>query len=132
MLQEGYMLQLENIANQQWYIREKIQELIGPERTTEFYDSWLANHLRKSLAPVSKVAEIPNGLFVTPVLPVDNLKAMSMALEDVCAALKIPPDAGAARETIAIHIIDLARAGERSPTKLRDRVLAEANGGTGL
>ena len=47
MLQEGYMLQLENIANQQWYIREKIQELIGPERTSEFYEAWLANHLRK-------------------------------------------------------------------------------------
>lgn len=31
--------------------------------------------LRKSLAPVSKVAEIPNALFVTPVLPVDSLKA---------------------------------------------------------
>jgi tripartite-type tricarboxylate transporter receptor subunit TctC len=31
--------------------------------------------LRRSLAPISKVAEIPNGLFVTPVLPVDNLKA---------------------------------------------------------
>ena len=31
--------------------------------------------LRRSLAPISKVAEIPNALFVTPVLPVDNLKA---------------------------------------------------------
>src|SRR5262245_22738358 len=31
--------------------------------------------LRKNLAPVSKVAEIPNGLFVTPALPADNLKA---------------------------------------------------------
>ena len=32
--------------------------------------------LRKSVAPVSKVAEIPNGFFVTPVLPVDNLKGL--------------------------------------------------------
>jgi len=31
--------------------------------------------LRRSLAPVSKVAEIPNVLLVTPVLPVDNFKA---------------------------------------------------------
>jgi hypothetical protein len=32
---------------------------------------------------------------------------------------------------VAMRIIDLARRGERSPTKLRDRLLAEANGGTG-
>jgi hypothetical protein len=32
----------------------------------------------------------------------------------------------AAREVIAVRIIDLARAGERSPTRLRDRVLHEA------
>ncbi len=31
--------------------------------------------LRRSLAPISKVAEIPNALFVTPVLPVENLDA---------------------------------------------------------
>ncbi len=31
--------------------------------------------LRRSLTPISKVAEIPNGLFVTPILPVDTLKA---------------------------------------------------------
>jgi hypothetical protein len=32
-----------------------------------------------------------------------------------------------AKETIAVRIIELARRGERSPTKLRDRVLHEAN-----
>jgi len=31
--------------------------------------------LRRSLAPISKVAEIPNVLLVTPILPVDNFKA---------------------------------------------------------
>jgi hypothetical protein len=48
---------------------------------------------------------------------------MSMALDDVCAALNINRDTSA-REVIAIRII------ERSPTKLRDRLLLEA-GGTG-
>jgi tripartite-type tricarboxylate transporter receptor subunit TctC len=37
--------------------------------------SRLEYDLRKSLAPVSKVAEIPNGMFVTPVVPTDDLKA---------------------------------------------------------
>jgi hypothetical protein len=35
-----------------------------------------------------------------------------------------------AKETIAVRIIELARCGERSPTKLRDRVLREANDAT--
>ena len=57
---------------------------------------------------------------------------MSMALDDVSEALKLNEDFEAARETLAIRIIELARRGERSPTKLRDRMLAEANGGVGL
>jgi hypothetical protein len=56
-----------------------------------------------------------------------DIKAMSMALDDVCEALKINGDA-TAKEVIAIRIIELARRGERSPTRLRDQVLAEANG----
>jgi hypothetical protein len=35
-----------------------------------------------------------------------------------------------ARETIAARVIELARRGERCPSVLRDRVLAEANAGT--
>ena len=58
-------------------------------------------------------------------LPAD-IHAMSIALEDVCKALQIDGDAGA-KEAVAIRIIELARRGERGPTKLRDRVLAEAN-----
>jgi len=46
MLQEGYMFRLGNIG-QQYKIREKIQELIGPEKTQEFYDTWLSNHTNK-------------------------------------------------------------------------------------
>jgi hypothetical protein len=54
-----------------------------------------------------------------------DIKAMSMALDDVCAALKLRDDSSA-KEVIAARIIDLARRGERSPTRLRDRVLREA------
>jgi hypothetical protein len=55
---------------------------------------------------------------------------MSMAYEDICEALHINGDARA-REAIAVRVIELARRGERSPANLRDRVLGEANGGTG-
>ena len=55
-----------------------------------------------------------------------DITAMSMALDDVCKILNLRDD-NSAREVIAIRIIDLARAGERSPTRLRDRILHEAN-----
>ena len=58
-----------------------------------------------------------------------DLMAMSMALDDVCKALKLAGSDNKARETIAERIIELVRRGERSPTKLRDRVLAEASAG---
>jgi hypothetical protein len=54
-----------------------------------------------------------------------DIKAMSMALDDVCETLKLRDDSSA-REVIAARIIELARRGERSPTRLRDRVLHEA------
>jgi hypothetical protein len=60
----------------------------------------------------------------------DDTQAMSLAYEDICDALHINGDAGA-RETIATRVIELARRGERCPTVLRDRVLAEANGDAG-
>jgi hypothetical protein len=60
----------------------------------------------------------------------DDITAMSMALDDVCKELKINGDL-TAREVVAIRIIELAQRGERSPTKLRDRLLSEANGGSG-
>ena len=55
-----------------------------------------------------------------------DITAMSTALDDVCKILNLRDD-NSAREVIAIRIIDLARAGERSPTRLRDRILHEAN-----
>jgi hypothetical protein len=57
-----------------------------------------------------------------------DIKPMSMALDDVCKALLLNGDERA-KETVAGRIIELAGQGERSPTKLRDRVLAEAKGG---
>ena len=47
MLQEGYMLGLNNNWQQQHQIRKHIEELIGKERTQEFYDLWLDNHTRR-------------------------------------------------------------------------------------
>jgi hypothetical protein len=61
-----------------------------------------------------------------------DITAMSMALDDVCKALGIADHGIRERRTVATRIIELSRRGERSPTRLRDRVLAEANGGAGL
>jgi len=47
MLQEGYMLRVQGIPQQQNVIRTKIEELIGKEKMEEFYNAWLANHTRK-------------------------------------------------------------------------------------
>lgn len=46
MLQEGYMLKVP-FSGQQYVIREHIEELIGTEKTAEFYEAWLQNHTRK-------------------------------------------------------------------------------------
>jgi hypothetical protein len=44
----------------------------------------------------------------------EDITVMSAALDDVCKMLNLRDD-NSAREVIAIRIIDLARAGERSP-----------------
>jgi hypothetical protein len=54
-----------------------------------------------------------------------DITAMSIALDEVCKALSLKDD-NSAREVMAVRIIDLAKAGERSPTQLRDKVLHEA------
>ncbi len=46
MLQEGYMFHLSNLG-QQYRIKEKIQEVVGVEKTKTFYDGWLLNHTTK-------------------------------------------------------------------------------------
>jgi hypothetical protein len=55
-----------------------------------------------------------------------DITAMSVALDDVCKILNLRDDSSA-REVIASRIVDLARAGERNPTRLRDRILREAD-----
>lgn len=56
-----------------------------------------------------------------------DVKAMSMALDDVCKSLSLGD--GPQREAVAERIVELARQGIRSPTILRDRVLHEASQG---
>lgn len=46
MLQEGYMFQLSNLG-QQYRIKEKIEDIVGPAKTKQFYDQWLLNHTTK-------------------------------------------------------------------------------------
>jgi hypothetical protein len=55
-----------------------------------------------------------------------DIQAMSMAFEDVCKALNLPQMNHQARKAVAARIIELARRGEISPTRLCDRVLKEA------
>ena len=47
MLQEGYMLRLNN-EGQQHRIRERIEKLLSREQADEFYDTWLSNHTTKT------------------------------------------------------------------------------------
>jgi hypothetical protein len=60
----------------------------------------------------------------------DDIRMVSQVLDEVCNALKLNADA-TAREVVAIRIIELTGRGEHSAIKLRDRLLAEAKGGTG-
>ncbi len=46
MLQEGYMIRLNN-EGQQYRIHERIEALLSKEQTRDFYDVWLANHTTK-------------------------------------------------------------------------------------
>lgn len=65
------------------------------------------------------------GFYRDNVFEPHDIKAMSLALDDVCQVLKLK-DNCPAREIMAARIIDLAGRGERSPTFLRDKVLYEA------
>jgi hypothetical protein len=60
-----------------------------------------------------------------------DIIVMSLALDDVCKALRLDGNTKA-KEVVAERIIELVRRGERSPRRLRDRLLREANGGTGV
>ncbi len=47
MLQEGYMLRVNGIGQQQHVIRKNIEDLVGKEKSDLFYSTWLKNHTRK-------------------------------------------------------------------------------------
>jgi endoglucanase len=47
MIQEGYMLHL-NKEGQQYRVRQRIEQLLGKEQTSEFYSAWLSNNTTKS------------------------------------------------------------------------------------
>jgi endoglucanase len=46
MLQEGYMFKVSNLG-QQYKIKEKMNDVVGEEKTKLFYDQWLLNHTTK-------------------------------------------------------------------------------------
>jgi hypothetical protein len=56
----------------------------------------------------------------------DTLRAMSIALEEVCRTLQLDGDQRA-REVMAVRIVELARCGERNHERLRDQVLREVS-----
>ena len=47
MLQEGYMMNSVGGADTQHEFKFKLQELIGIDKTQEFYDAWLDNFVTK-------------------------------------------------------------------------------------
>ena len=46
MLQEGYMFRL-SFLGQQYRIKEKIKDVVGEEKTKQFYEGWLLHHTTK-------------------------------------------------------------------------------------
>lgn len=47
MLQEGYMLKVDGIGQQQHVIRRELEKLVGKEKIAKFYEAWLGNHTTK-------------------------------------------------------------------------------------
>ncbi len=48
MLMEGYMMKTEGVAGTQHEIRSRLIELMGEDKTNEFFDLWLENHMTKA------------------------------------------------------------------------------------
>jgi hypothetical protein len=57
----------------------------------------------------------------------DAIMAMDEAFVNACAALKIPERAGGLTEQVALKVVELAKMGERDPTRLTRRVLEVFN-----
>jgi hypothetical protein len=64
-------------------------------------------------------------LFGLEVFSPCEIKAMSIALDEVCGKLGLAGDNQAEREALAKRIVALARSGELDPANLRDGVLRE-------
>jgi hypothetical protein len=47
MLMEGYMMQSSDVADTQHEFRNRLIDLMGEEKTDEFFDAWLANHVTR-------------------------------------------------------------------------------------
>ncbi len=48
MIMEGYMMKTEGVAGTQHEFEASLKELIGEQKTNEFFDTWLANHFTKT------------------------------------------------------------------------------------
>ena len=48
MLMEGYMMQSSDVADTQWEFRARLEDLMGVQKTDEFFDAWLANHVTQA------------------------------------------------------------------------------------
>ena len=48
MLMEGYMMQSSDVADTQHEFRERLVELMGEDKTDQFFDAWLANHATRA------------------------------------------------------------------------------------
>ncbi len=64
-------------------------------------------------------------VFELEVFGPDEIKAMLIALDEVCSKFGLADDKQEEREVLAKRIIALARRGERNPAALRDGVLRE-------
>ena len=47
MLQEGYMMHSSDVANTQHELKDRLISLMGEEKTEDFYNAWLENHVTK-------------------------------------------------------------------------------------
>ena len=48
MLMEGYMMQSSDVADTQHEFRERLEDLMGIDKTNAFFDKWLENHVTKA------------------------------------------------------------------------------------
>ena len=63
---------------------------------------------------------LPGGVFEP-----HDIRAMSVALDEVCKTLNLNEAAKAAGQVVAERIITLVQEGERNPIRLREKILQE-------